>query len=62
MAIVEIYYEAKCKHCSFLNKERDTLKDGSKGKIYFNICNNPDSSYYKKKVNSRKWYCDKFKL
>ena len=60
--IVEMIYEAKCKHCLHFEYERMKNKDGNFGKKCKPICKNEHSENFKKILTLKNVACEKIEL
>lgn len=62
MAIVEIIYEAKCKHCKYFKPYYPLKKDGIKSKKKHNRCDNSDNSKRNWDLTLKDKACTKFEF
>lgn len=62
MAIIEIVFEAKCKHCVYFNSERKVKKDGSLSSRNRYYCGIPNESGRGYDLTMKDKVCDKWGL
>lgn len=62
MSVVNITYEAKCKHCRFFNYTNLNKKDGSKSKVRRAFCTNPKSEMFSEQLTLKAKACNKLEL
>lgn len=62
MAVIEIIYDAKCKHCIFMNYEFVNKKDGTRSKRMKAFCNNKKSNRFRSELTLKSKACDNIEL
>lgn len=62
MAIIEITYDAKCKHCRFFKYRRLPNKNGEMSKRMYAYCENPKSEREEHPLTLKTLACDKIEL
>lgn len=58
MSIIEIYYEAKCKHCKHLKRDFKTKKDDTRSKVFSSFCGKKNNEL----ISMRDKACNLFEL